>query len=251
MKKTIIHFFALGLILSVPCGCKNDKQAAAVAAVPETENAVTTDKTPLPDDEAQEVPDEKMEKQGGMYDPSDVARFWKKRTIQVPGSKNDIVALFEAFYTEWPTVEGNRIVHMTNPALAPEHERYEWGSVIDRKNGYVESAWYECEDEDLGTVSACVWNRKNGHKLFAVNFASEKHFVCFYDYDPAKRTLTPEESPIKKEHFNFPDKEPLWYTLPQEGKTLEVVERVDDDYKVWSTYYQFDGQNLKFAGHEQ
>ena len=64
-------------------------------------------------------------------------------------------------------------------------------------------------------------------------------------------TVDKKESPIKKEHLNFPDKEPLWYTLPQEGKTLEVVERVDDDYKVWSTYYKFDGQNLKFAGHEQ
>ena len=259
MKKTVIYLFALGILLSVASGCKSDKQASAAAAVSETENTVTAEQSPQPKDEAQEVPDEKIEKQGGMYAPSDVARFWKKRIIQVPGSKSDIVALFEAFYAEWPTVEGNRIVHMTNPSLAPEHELYEWGSVIDRKNGYVESAWYENEDpegespegENVGVVSACVWNRKNGHKLFAVNFNSEKDFVCFYDFDPAKRTLTPEESPIKKEHLNFPDKEPLWYTLPQEGKTLEVVERVDDDYKVWSTYYKFDGQNLKFAGHEQ
>ena len=254
MKKTIIYVIALALPIWVMNSCTDGKQGAKGAGnaegteVTETKDPTTTENTPLSDSESEEASDEEMELPDGMYDPAEIAKNWKTRTIKVPGQKSDIVALFEAFYTEWPTLAGNRIVHETNPSLAPDDTYYEEGSIIDRKNGYVESAWYE--GEDLGIVSACVWNRKNGHKLFAVNFNVEKDFLCFYDFDPAKQTLTPEESPIKREHLNNPDKEPLWYTLPQEGKTLEVVEDTDGE-EVASTYYTFDGQNLKYAGHER
>ena len=77
-----------------------------------------------------------------------------------------------------------------------------------------------------------------------------KDFLCFYDFDPTKRTLTPEESPIKREELCYPDKEPLWFELPQEGKTLTVVEDAPGD-EVAMTYYSFDGQNLKFEKHNQ
>lgn len=244
MKKSITYSIVLMLFALIQSACNNGTQAAETA---ETKDSATLEKIQYSNSYSQEDSGEKMEKQNGMYDPSDIAKYWSKRTITVPGQKSDIVALFEAFYAEWPTHEGNRIVHMTNPSLAPKDEYFEEGSVIDRKNGYVESAWYE--GEHLGGVSACIWNRKNGHKLFAVNFEVENDFLCFYDFDPAKRTLTPEASPIKKEHLNFPDKKPLWYTLPQEGKTLEVVEKGPDD-NIASTYYEFDGQNLKFAGHD-
>ena len=230
--------------------CKNDKQAAQAA---EAGDAVDVTEAPAPaEPETQEVSEEEMESQGGMYNPRDIARAWKRRVINVPGQGSDIVALFEAFYTEWPTVEGNRIVHMTNPQLAPESDLYEEGSDIDRKNGYVESVWYE--GEPLGTISACVWKRKDGHKLFAVNFnvpmSQGKPFLCFYDFDPDRRTLTPENSPIKQEQLNFPDQDPLWYQLPKEGKTLEVVEKADEEC-VATTFYEFDGQNLKLARRQQ
>jgi hypothetical protein len=192
-----------------------------------------------------------------MCKPSTVREGWKQRTITVPGQNSDIVALFEAFHNAWPTHEGNRIMHQANPEQYIGDEFYEDGSVIDRKNGYVESAWYENEDgddedkdEDIGMVSACVWKRNNGHKLFAVTFdCTKKNFICFYDFDPAKRTLTPEDSPIKKEHLTNPDRDPSWYTLPHEGKTLQVVEETPAG-GVATIYYDFDGQNLKFARRE-
>ncbi len=234
-------------LVTLLSGCSNGKQTDTADDTARNSDSITTeiaDTAAL--SQATEPKEAEMESQGGMYKPIDISRYWNKRTITVPGNKSDIVALFEAFYTEWPTIEGSRIVHITNPALAPDETYYEDGSEIDRKNGYVESAWYE--GEDLGTVSACVWNRKNGHKLFAVNFNCEDDFLCFYDFDPATRTLTPEENPVKKEHLNFPDKAPAWYILPRIGRTLEVVEDAPGD-EVAFTYYSFDGQNLKFAGH--
>ena len=243
MKRTLLFFITLMLPIGLLCSCKDGKQNTGGN---ETNDSISTTNTPLPESEDQETPDEGMEIPSGMFAPKEVRKLWKTQTISVPGQKNDIVALFEAFYTEWPTLEGSRIVNETNPSLVHNNDFYEEGSVIDRKNGYVESAWYE--GEDLGTVSACVWNRKNGHKLFAVNFHSEQDFLCFYDFDPAKRTLTPEESPLKQEHQNNSGKNSIWYTLPQKGKTLEVIEFTGEE-EMAITYYNFDGQNLKFAGH--
>ena len=241
---------AIAAVWALSC-CGNEKSAAEGV---DKKDPTTTENVQVSDSDTQETmgetPEEKVESHRGMYEASEVAKGWEQRTITVPGQKSDIVALFEAFYGVWPTDAGNRIVHTANPKQFPEGEFYEEGSVIDVKNGYVESAWYEEADADLGMVSACLWNRKNGHKLFAVNFASEKDFLCFYDFDPAKRTLTPEKSPIKKEHLNFPDKDPAWYKLPHEGKTLEVIEDAPGD-GVAMIYYEFDGQNLKFARREQ
>ena len=251
MKKSAIHIFALFPLLWGLSGCKQDKVSAAHAATTDSAVAVNV----LSATDGSQAAPEQSEPQGGMYKPADVEKYWKTRTINVPGHSSDIVALFEAFYAVWPTEEGNRIVHITNPALAPDDTNFEEGSEIDRKNGYVESAWYENEDgpdegeEEIGMVTACVWKRKNGHKLFAVNFGAVKSFLCFYDYDPDKRTLTPEESPIKKEHLYYPDKKPVFYTLPHHGKTLEVVEDAPGD-EVVITRFTFDGQNLVFAGHE-
>ena len=241
MKKSFLYFLALALPLCT-FSCKDQKPRDAVVSA---EDSTATVSSQLPETAPQELPDEEMEAQDGMYKPDDIAKSWMKSVINVPGQKSDIVALFEAFYKEWPTIEGSRIVHTTNPSLAPDETYYEEGSVINRKNGYVESAWYE--GEPLGVISACVWNRKNGHKLFAVNFSCENDFLCFYDFDPAKRTLTPEESPVKRANQVYPDKAPLMYTLPEEGKRLEVVEDAPGD-EVVSTYYDFDGQNLKFMG---
>ena len=274
MKKIMFYVVAFMLPVWMLNSCKGDHQSGKGG---ETTDSVSVENTQIAKSDIQKTSEaddvsetdmnaeneepsyEEMESQGGMYSQSDVKKNWKQRVIKVPGQKSDIAALFEAFYTEWPTLAGSRIVHETNPTQFPENDYYEEGSTIDLKNGYVESAWYE--PEEIGTVSACVWKRKNGHKLFAVNFHIYNHpnrtdknptmdFLCFYDFDPAKRTLTPEESPIKREELCYPDKEPLWFELPQEGKTLTVVEDAPGD-EVAMTYYSFDGQNLKFEKHNQ
>ena len=246
MKKTISYSIVLLLFVWVLGSCSNSKDANEGA---DKKDKATTEKVEASDPDAEETSDEaseeKVENHKGLSEPSELAKGWKQRTITVKGQKSDIVALFEAFHNAWPTDAGSRIMHQASPKQYPAGELYEEGSIIDRKNGYVESAWLE--GEDLGAISACVWNRNNGHKLFAVTFDNtENNFICFYDFDPAKRTLTPEKSPIKKEHLNYPDRDPAWYTLPREGKRLEVVEDTPEG-GVALVHYDFDGQNLKFT----
>lgn len=248
-----IFYMVMALAVGTMAGCKNEKKVAeenaeskeaveakdsVVATAAETEGAqIEDDVEPLVVE--------------GLFNPEEVRKDWSKSIVSVPGEKNDVVALFEAFYMRWPTIEGSRIVKETNPALAPKHDYYEEGCVIDRKNGYVESAWYE--GEPLGLVSACSWKRNNGHKLFAVSFHMgkiSKSFACFYDFDPEKRTLTPEESPVKKEDLKSPDKDPLFYDLPHEGKTMTVTEQGVGNHVI-VIYYDFDGQNLKFTKRDE
>lgn len=239
MRTTILNMALLLALVS----CNGGSKTAADDAATDSVSAASTY------GEEMELSDEEMEGQDGIYDAADVEKSWTKRTIRVPGEKSDIVALFEAFNNAWPTPEGNSIVHVTNPKLV-HGEFFEGKTIIDRTNGFVESPW--TGGEGYGVMNACVWNRKNGHKLFAVNMGKARddiaEFLCFYDYDPTQKTLTPEASPVKKEHMLFPDQHPDLYRLPQEGKAMEVAERGGLIY--FDAIYTFDGQNLKFTGHD-
>jgi hypothetical protein len=78
-------------------------------------------------------------------------------------------------------------------------------------------------------MSACYWNRKNGHKLFAVRLGKPTDpcidFVCFYDYDPAKKTLTPEPDVLKGYRWGDRKEFTQIYTLlPRKGKNVVVHE---------------------------
>ena len=185
--------------------------------------------------------------QSGVFETQDVEQYWQGSVIPVQGDKADVVTLFEAFNQKWPTVEGNSIVAKTNPSLV-KGETYKGRVTIDRENGFVESPYVD--DENTPAVQACVWKRKNGHRLFAVHFGMYSdvvpNFACFYDYDPATKTLTPEASPVKKENMLFPDKRPYQYLLPQEGKCMYV--REEGSVLCFEDVYAFDGQNLVFKG---
>ena len=161
MKKMTMYVIVLTLPLLGIVGCKQGASAPADEAAADSVAAASVEEGRVEDS------DEEMESQSGIYDAADVEKHWQNRPIKVTGEKSDIVALFGAFNKEWPTHEGNRIMHEADPASVPDDGFYEEGSIVDRKNGYVESSWFE--SEDLSVVSACVWNRKDGHNLFAVN----------------------------------------------------------------------------------
>ncbi len=242
MKK--YPFLCMILLVSVLMSCAEKKPGAEDAAVVETDSLRSADSVA-----GAENLDDELETQAGIYDVRDVERYWQKRTIQVVGDKNDIVGLFEAFNAVWPTKEGNSIVRATNPSLV-QGDYYPGKPIIDRKHGFVESPYGEKNGKASAAVQACVWNRKNGHKLFAVHGGMYdddiQDFAIFYDYDPAKKLLTPEESPLKKENQLFPDQRPVLYLLPQEGKSVYVREA--GSIVFFEDVYSFDGQNLRFVG---
>ena len=147
----------------------------------------------------------------------DIEKGWGTKTIGnvINGS---LGIMLERFDETWPTWTGSAIRETMEKGLARE--------VLD-----------EADIDDAGTdgayMSLCFWNRKNGHKLFAVRLGKPTDpcidFVCFYDYDAQKKTLTPEPDILKG--YRMRDKKEftqIYAKLPRKGKTLLVDEWGDD-----------------------
>ena len=101
-----------------------------------------------------------------------------------------------------------------------------------------------------GDAICQTWKRTNGHKLLAVRLGKPTDpfidFVCFYDYDPAKKTLTPEPETLKG--YRWVDREPytqLFCRLPRVGKNV-VVEDWGKDGPVEHTF-TWDGMKFVFS----
>lgn len=247
-KKIILFTLVATSILSSCNNTKSNNEANADSFADSTSVADSANQESTNEDTSIEPRDEEMESQRGNYDIRDVARLWKKRTIKVVDGteKTDIVTLFTAFNNEWPTYVGNTVVKKANPKAIVSDGYDNMKVTIDPKNGYLELPM----QGDGETMSSCVWRRKNGHSLFAVCLAwptaGVGEHVFFYDYDPTKKTLTPEDSPVLESHLL--EKEGLhFYTLPQTGKTMTVQE---ENNLGTILVYNFDGQNLKLAGYQ-
>ena len=160
--------------------------------------------------------------------------------------------MMERFDQTWPTGMGGAIRNTMEKGLAKEVLDEETGLtvIVDTKNGYVEI-------DDAGTdgayMSACYWNRSNGHKLFAVRLGKPTdpciEFVCFYDYDAQKKTLTPEPDILKGyrwgERKEFTQ---LIYHLPKQGKEVTVDEWGEDG--PLQHVFRWDGMKPVYAGTE-
>ena len=123
--------------------------------------------------------------------------------------------------TEEASGEGDAV-----QAQDPETETAESDQEADEA-GIEEKETDDPEAESDEYLEACVWNRKNGHKLLAITMfhmtPSELVLICFYDYDPATQTLKPEKSLANLFIPSFPSyRYRAW--LPQKGKNLVVEE---------------------------
>ena len=167
-----------------------------------------------------------------------IEQGWKTKTIDnvINGS---LGIMLDCFNRTWPTWMGEAIGHTMEKGLAKEvlDEETSLTVNIDIKNGY-------CEINDGGTdgayMSACFWNRSNGHKLFAVRLGKPTDpfidFVCFYDYDPAKKILTPEPEILKG--YRWCDRKEytqIFCKLPRTGKNI-VVEDWGNDGPLLHTF---------------
>ena len=157
----------------------------------------------------------------------DIAKDWRTKTIDnvVTGG---IGIMLERFDETWPTyvVEDARGVLEQGLSEKELDANVGYKVVSDARNGYVEVV---NDGSDMEYMSSCVWNRSNGHKLFAVCIGKptdpEIEFVCFYDYDPAKKCLTPEPAILKG--YRWDDKKgyaQLSCKLPRQGKNVVVEE---------------------------
>ena len=151
-----------------------------------------------------------------------IHKQWTAKNIKVSGSAN-ILQLVSAFQQTWPTYSGRELLKFSKSKTSYDNT----DKIVDIKNGYVLYSEDSPDAESDEIMSACVWNRQNGHKLFAVSLSrmkpSELVFICFYDYDPKTQTLVPEKSLQRLFTPAFPNYRHRYF-LPQKGKNLEICE---------------------------
>lgn len=172
---------------------------------------------------------------------------WAKKTITGVKSGN-ILPLLTAFNKVWPTDPGKAIL---TDGSKPEAQDNEYHFVIDTPNGYVSANELGDYGQDL---SACVWKRSNGHRLFAVRFTQSvgvfpHSIVLFYDFDAAKGTLTPVDHALSQfmPAFNESSVDAVSIELPQIGKDVQVQEYIMGWYFSIKHTYKWNGMEPEWS----
>ena len=160
-----------------------------------------------------------------------IDKGWSTKTIDnvINGS---LGIMLERFDQTWPTWMVGAVRNTMEKGLDKEvlEDETDLTVIVDAKNGYVSVS-------DGGTdgeyMSSCYWNRSNGHKLLAVLVGKPTdpciEVLCTYDYDPQKKTLTPEPDILKG--YRWGDKGPyqqIFCHLPKKGKNVLVDDWSDD-----------------------
>ena len=165
---------------------------------------------------------------------SEVNSQWRTKTISVKngGQSPDVIKLLRAFNEALPTwVVGEVLKQADHPAKGTRQsgtasiyeDEYDFRILIDRKNGYADLA----SETDINQMSACIWRKDNGHRIFAVSLYEQhdmpQNLLCWYDYDPQTQTMKPEKSPL--DDFQ-PDVKgtPISWDLPMKGTDFTITE---------------------------
>lgn len=188
----------------------------------------------------------------GSTDLEVIANEWE--TITLSGVTNgSLVSMLDCFNQKWPTWMLNAAIQTMKKGVdgrdSYENERI---SVRNKpKNGYVSVTWWgNVERHEF--MDACYWTRSNGHRLLGIYFGGtdkypDIHFVCFYDYDPKKHTLTPEPQII--DGFRTTEETEYYYDLPEEGKEFRISEFGERGHYIHT--FKWDGMKPVFSKSEK
>ena len=179
----------------------------------------------------------------------DINKAWASKPI--PNVLNGSLSIMlERFDQTWPTWMVGAVRNTMEKGLAKEvlDKETDLTVTVDARNGYAGIG-------DGGTdgeyMSACYWNRKNGHKLLAVLLGSPTdpciEVLCTYDYDPQKKTLTPEPDILKG--YRWGDRgayNQIFCHLPRKGKNVLVDDWSGDDGPV-QHIFTWDGMKPVYA----
>lgn len=156
-----------------------------------------------------------------------IANEWENVTLRnVPDGS--LATMLDCFNKKWPTWLLKAAVRTMKKGVAGR-DTYNDGHIVVHnkpKYGFVSVSWYgQVERHEF--MNACYWKRSNGHRLLGIYFGGtdkypNTHFVCFYDYDTNKHTLTPEPQII--DGFRTTEDREFYYNLPEEGKELQITE---------------------------
>lgn len=239
MKKMI--FFALVAMMMTACGSKKGDA-----------NVTNTDTAVQMSENTDEENNEDMIQVEMEYRPlDDIEAAWASKTIyNVPSGSLD--KMLERFNQTWTTGVADDACGVMREGVERKVLDEETGYTVvnDTKNGYV-SAFDDGTDSEY--MSACVWKRDNGHRLFSVVLGQptdpEIEFICFYDYDPEKKTLKPEPAILNA----FPQKDELThrsFVLPKSGKNLMVTD-ITNDNEIYEHLFTWDGMKPVFSKTEE
>jgi len=178
-----------------------------------------------------------------------IDKGWATKTIDnvINGS---LGIMLERFDQTWPTWMVGAVRETMEKGLDKEvlDEETDLTVTVDSKNGFVSVG-------DGGTdgayMSACYWNRSNGHKLLAVLVGKPTdpciEVLCTYDYDPQKKALIPEPSILKG--YRWGDKgeyQQIFCHLPKTGKNITVDDWSGNEGPVVHTF-TWDGMKPVYA----
>lgn len=163
----------------------------------------------------------------GSTDLELIANEWEDKTLSGVAD-GSLVTMLDCFNKEWPTWMLNAAVKTMKKGVVGR-DSYSNGQIVVHhkpKNGWVQVDWWgNAERHEF--MRACYWKRANGNRLLGIYFGGTDnypniHFVCFYDYDTKKHTLTPEPQII--DGFRTTEDKKFYYDLPEEGKDLMISE---------------------------
>lgn len=190
--------------------------------------------------------------QGGSTSLEDIDAGWATKPISNVANGN-FATMLERFYQTWPTWMVRAVRDTMKKGLTKQvlDKGTELTVTVDQKNGFVSVG-------DGGTdgeyMSACYWNRSNGHKLLAVLLGSPTdpciEVLCTYDYDPAKKMLTPEPEILKG--YRWHDRKAysqIFCNLPRKGKEITVDDWSGDDGPVRHSF-KWDGMKPVYSKSE-
>ena len=163
----------------------------------------------------------------GSTDLETIANEWENTTL-TGVANGSLVSILDCFNQKWPTWMLNAAIKTMKKGVNGR-DTYENDQIVvwnKPKNGFVSVDWWgNAERHEF--MRACYWTRPNGYRLFGIYFGGTDnypniHFVCFYNYDSKKHTLTPEPQII--DGFRTTEDTKYYYDLPEEGKELRISE---------------------------
>ena len=184
----------------------------------------------------------------GSTDLEVIANEWENVTLRnVPDGS--LATMLDCFNKKWPTwMLRSAVKTMKKGVVGRDTYNNEQIVVHNKpKNGFVEVNWWgDAERHEF--MRACYWKRSNGHRLLGIYFGGVDndpniHFVCFYDYDTKKHTLTPEPQII--DGFRTTKDRKFYYDLPEEGKELQISEFGERGHFIHT--FKWDGMKPVFS----
>ena len=163
----------------------------------------------------------------GSTDLETIANEWENTTL-TGVANGSLVSMLDCFNQKWPTWMLNAAIKTMRKGVNGR-DTYENDQIVvwnKPKNGFVSVDWWgNAERHEF--MRACYWTRPNGYRLFGIYFGGTDnypniHFVCFFNYDTKKHTLTPEPQII--DGFRTTEDTKYYYDLPEEGKELRISE---------------------------